>query len=218
MVGSPDTAAEGWAAGLSPEQTLSLVEDHRRRAAHALQVDPRLLYGVWGVAWGVGFAAFWVAAGGPQGGYRTPPGWVGAMFGVVIVTAVAVTAIHVGRATRGVRGVSAQVGAMYAGAWWLGFAGFAAVLGGLVRAGASEQVLAVYSPAASCLLVGVLYLAGGAIWRDRVQYGLGGWIVAVTAAGALTGLPGLYLVMSVAGGGGFLLAAAWFAVRGMVRR
>lgn len=213
MVASPGTAPEELAAGLSPAETLALVDDHRHRTVQALTIDPRVLYGVWGAAWGVGFAAIWVTAGGPQGAYRTPPGWVGAMFGVVIVTAGVVTAVHVGRATRGVRGVSAQVGAMYGCAWWLGFAGFTALLVALARAGASEQVLAVFAPAASCLLVGVLYLAGGAVWRDRVQYGLGGWIVVVTAVGALTGLPGLYLVMSVAGGGGFLLAAAWFAVR-----
>ena len=194
MAASPGTAPDDLAAGLSPAETLALVDDHRHRTVQALTIDPRVLYGVWGVAWGAGFAAFWVTAGGPQGGYRTPPGWVGAVFGVVMVTAVVVTAAHVGRATRGLRGVSAQVGAMYGCAWWLGFAGFTALLVALARAGASEQVLA-------------------AIWRDRVQYGLGGWIVVVTAAGALTGVPGLYLVMSLAGGGGFLLAAAWFAVR-----
>jgi len=194
MAASPGTAPDDLAAGLSPAETLALVDDHRHRTVQALAIDPRVLYGVWGVAWGAGFAAFWVTAGGPQGGYRTLPGWVGAVFGVVMVTAVVVTAAHVGRATRGLRGVSAQVGATYGCAWWLGFAGFTALLVALARAGASEQVLA-------------------AIWRDRVQYGLGGWIVVVTAAGALTGVPGLYLVMSLAGGGGFLLAAAWFAVR-----
>jgi hypothetical protein len=67
--------------------------------------------------------------------------------------------------------------------------------------------------AGSGLVVGILYLVGGALWQDRVQYGLGAWILAASAAGALAGSPAVYLVMSLAGGGGFLLAAAWFAVR-----
>lgn len=204
---------DAFSADLSPAETLALVDGQRRKVDEALGVDPRLLYGVWGLAWSVGFATFWRTAGGPEGAYQRPALWVGILFGLLILGAIVVTAVHSSRASRGVRGASAEVGAMYGWAWFLGFAGYAALFVGMARAGASEELQALLAPSASCLLVGVLYLAGGAVWRDRVQFGLGGWIVAVTAAGAVVGLPGIYLVMSVAGGGGFLLAAAWFALQ-----
>ena len=63
------------------------------------------------------------------------------------------------------------------------------------------------------LLVGVLYMMGAAVWQDRAGFGLGAWILAITCLAALAGLPGVYLVMSLAGGGGFLAAAMWFQVR-----
>lgn len=61
-------------------------------------------------------------------------------------------------------------------------------------------------------MVGVLYLGGGATWRDRAQFGLSAWILVTTGAGVVAGLPWLSLVMALGGGGGFLLAAAWFTL------
>lgn len=197
-------------AGLDPADTLALVEDQRRSAEQALDVDVRLLYGTWGIAWLVGFGAFWFTAGGPSGRYEVPPAWTGVVFGLLIISAIVVTAVHTTRATRGIRGSTAEVGAMYGWSWFIGFAAVAAVLGGLVRAGASNEVLALAATGMSCTVVGVLYLGGGATWRDRAQFGLGAWILVTTAAGVIAGLPWLYLVMALAGGGGFLLAAAWF--------
>lgn len=72
---------------------------------------------------------------------------------------------------------------------------------------------ALLGPALSLLVVGLLYLGGGAVWRDRMQYGLGVWILAIDAVSVFAGVPGNYLLLSLAGGGGFLAAAAWFAVR-----
>jgi hypothetical protein len=62
--------------------------------------------------------------------------------------------------------------------------------------------------------VGLLYLAGGILWRSTAMYVLGGWIALVGAAATLAGLPGSYLLMALAGGGGMLAAAAVEAVRG----
>lgn len=58
-----------------------------------------------------------------------------------------------------------------------------------------------------CLLAGLLYLAGGAMWQSTVLYVLGGWIALVGGGATLAGLPATFLVMAFAGGGGMLLAA-----------
>lgn len=200
-------------AELDPSQTLALLEEQRRATEQALDVDVRLLYGVWGVAWLVGFGAFWLTAGGPGGSYERPPWWTGLLFALLIGGAVVVSAVQTTRATRGLRGGSAEVGAMVGWSWFLGFAAVAALLVGLARSGATEQVLALASTGISCTVVGLLYLGGGATWRDRAQFGLGAWILLTTAVGTVVGLPWIYLVMAVAGGGGFLLAAAWFTLR-----
>jgi len=58
------------------------------------------------------------------------------------------------------------------------------------------------------LVVGLLYLAAGIIWTDGVQYGLGVWILLTGAASVSAGVPGNFAVVSLAGGGGLVLAAA----------
>ena len=73
--------------------------------------------------------------------------------------------------------------------------------------------MALLWPALSGLITGLLYVGGGAAWDDPSQFGVGAWILVTTGAGCLLGLPGLYLVMGLAGGGGLLAAAAWFHLR-----
>jgi hypothetical protein len=65
----------------------------------------------------------------------------------------------------------------------------------------------------SLLLTGALYLAGGMLWQDLRQYFLGGWIIVCGGASVLVGVPGNFLVLSLAGGGGFAVAALVYVVR-----
>ena len=58
-------------------------------------------------------------------------------------------------------------------------------------------------------MVGLLYLAGGAVWRDRLMYGMGIWIIVVGMAAPFFGSPGNALIMAIAGGGGFLVYATF---------
>jgi hypothetical protein len=111
--------------------------------------------------------------------------------------------------------VSSQLGAMYGWSWLLGFGCLFAIHAGLAGqdGGLTGDQWALFGPAGAQLVVGLMYLAGGVMWRDRVQYGLGVWILATDAASVFAGVPGNSLVLAIAGGGGFLVAAAWFAVQ-----
>jgi hypothetical protein len=51
------------------------------------------------------------------------------------------------------------------------------------------------------------------MWQDRVQYGLGAWMLVTGASSVLAGVPGNFAVVSLAGGGGLLLAAGYFVLR-----
>lgn len=200
------------ASDLSAEESLALIEEQRGRVGRDLEPDAVLLFGAWGLAWLIGFAGIYAAERGWAGLSQLA---AGVLFFALLMTALAVTAVQVVRSARGVRGVSSQMGAMYGWSWLLGFGCLAAINAGLARQGGglAEEQWALFGPAGALLVVGLVYLGGGAMWRDRVQYGLGVWILTTDAVSVFAGVPGNSLVLAVAGGGGFLAAAAWFAVQ-----
>jgi len=102
---------------------------------------------------------------------------------------------------------------MYGWAWLLGFVGLYAVLAGLSRAGASAAVIGLFASAGPVLVVSLMYLVGGALWRDRTMFVVGGWLVLVNVVAVLLGVEPFGLIMGIAGGGGFLVAAAFEARR-----
>lgn len=211
--GTPRTGTTGDDAPLDPREALAMLESERSRTQRQLEPDVRLLYGVWGAAWLVGFLVLWASATG-RGPLVLPPTAAGAVFAALLAVAVVVTGVHSVRRLAGVRGSSSTQGAMYGWAWLLGFGCVASLIGSVAGAGASPQVMGVLAPTVSGLVVGLLYLAGGAMWQDRAQYSLGVWILVASAAGAVAGYPTNHLVMGLLGGGGFLVAAAVVAVRG----
>ncbi|WP_188484590.1 hypothetical protein [Cellulomonas carbonis] len=193
-----------------PAAVAALIAAQRERVREATDVDGRLLFGVWGVAWLVGFGAQWTAfLPDPLLPFDT----AFVVFGALLVTAMVVTAVHLARQSTGIRGTSAQQGAMYGWTWSLAFFGIFALGFALARAEVGPATTNLVMTVASTLLVGALYMAGGAIWGDRTQFALGAWITGVTAVGAVVGHPHLLLVMAVAGGGGMLAAALAYQVQ-----
>ncbi|HEY2766530.1 MAG TPA: hypothetical protein VGJ13_21345 [Pseudonocardiaceae bacterium] len=197
-------------AELSAAESLAVIELQRAQVGKELTVNPALLYGTWGVAWTVGFTACALTSG------MGAPGWSwvgGAIFFALLVAAMVITGVHIARATRGVRGLSSEVGAMYGWSWALGFAALGFINTGLINLGLTDEQISVLWPSSALLVVGVLYLAGGALWRDRFQFRLGVWVLITDTASVFAGVPGNYVVLAIAGGGGLLVAAAWFALR-----
>ena len=205
--GEPDDAD----GPLDLAASAALIQVQRARVAAATDVDARLLFGVWGAAWLVGFGALYAVAGDdPLLRWRAAAAGV---FAAVIVAAIAVTAVHVARRTAGVLGTSATQGAMFGWAWFAGFATIGALGYALARVGAGQAVFTVTMTIVPALIVGALYMAGGAIWQDRTQFALGSWVVVVTVASAVVGPPHMLAVMALAGGGGMLAGAFAVGVR-----
>lgn len=200
---------------LDAAASLALIHAQQEHVRDRGEPDARLLFAMWGTAWLGGYLALFLTA-------RTSPTFqpsalAFAVFGVVLVGAAVGTVVHVLRRSAGVRGPSARSGAMYGWSWFLGFLAVYLVNTGIVNAGASDEVIAIAWNSTSCLVVGVLYMAGGALWQERPMFALGVWIVIVTGAAAVVGMPWTYLVMAVAGGGGMLVLALGDQVR-RVRR
>jgi len=213
--------AERGDVALDAAESLRLIREQQERAREATEPDARLLYLAWGTAWLVGYLCLWTSAlrtadhpasaplttgRSPVVGGQPEP-WAFWIFFSLIAAAVAFTIVHSVTRTAGTRGVSARAGAMYGWSWMLGFTTYGFVLGGLARAGASEEVLALASNAFACVVVGLLYLGGAAAFADRGLFVLGLWILLVAAVATFAGLPLTYLVMALLGGGGFLVMA-----------
>lgn len=196
---------------LSAEESLDLIARQHRRTRRELGGGPARMLAAWAFAWIAGWGFTYVAV---QPGVAIP-GWAGGVVtGVLFVAAIAYTAYVSARAARGIRGPSRTTGAMYGWSWLLGSAGLMVVDLRITQfqALSSGQVSLLWS-GSWLLLTGVLYLAGGMVWQDRLMYGLGAWMIVSAALSVLVGFPANFLVLAACGGGGFLLASVVYFVR-----
>jgi hypothetical protein len=182
----------------------AIITAQRARTRDSVTADGRLIFLAWAAAWILGYGLMWWTARDAG----TPTWWAGAIFGLLIAGGVVTTIVHSLRRSRGIVGPSRAVGAMYGWSWMVAFVAGQAMVGALGRAGVSDEIVLVAANGVSALIVGILYMAGGALWNDRAQFALGVWMALVAGVAAFAGLPGSYLVMGIAGGGGFLVGAA----------
>jgi len=177
-----------------------------------IEPDARLLYGLWGVALLIGEGAFFFATW-KDSPFDIPLAVAGVTLFVSLVSAMVLTSVHIARRVAGVQGDSARQGMFYGWTWMIGFLALAAVISGVTRTGVDEETIGLLWAAGSGLVIGLLYMAGGAMWLDRTQFALGAWFALVSGAGAIAGTPWIYLVLSLAGGGGMLVVAGAIALR-----
>jgi hypothetical protein len=197
---------------LDARQAAELLRQSAGHARERLTVNEALIYTAWGLAWLIGCGAMWLSVLG-QHPFRGAAGWASAILGAGIVLAIVTTAVTVSRATRGVGGVSARQGMIFGLSWPVGFAALFAIIGAAGHFGASPKVLGVLGAAGPLMLVGLIYVLAAGMWLDWVMCGLGVWALLVAAVGAWTGPVGVLFIDAVAGGGGFLAAAALLAWR-----
>lgn len=171
------------------------------------------LLGIWGAAWLVGFLLLWSAYEGGNPWFRVPGVVAGIGFGALILASIVASGVIGARINRGVRGASDFAGMVYGLSWSISAMAFAAVGVGLISQGMSHELASIYFPSAYALMVGLLYLAGAALWREKSQLVLGIVLLAVGSVAPFFGAPANNLVMALAGGGAFLVAAAVMATR-----
>jgi hypothetical protein len=207
------------AGRLSARESLALISEQRAGAVRSLYPSRVPMLASWGVAWLFGFGACYLAQ--PGRGAPALPDWSASaiLFGLSLV-AVVVTARQFRRSGRGVTGPGRAVGAMYGWSWVLGSAVDYALNLGLASHGMPARLESLLWPVTTLLVVGLLYLAGGMAWQDRLMYGLGAWMLLVAVASVAVGVPANFALIALAGGGGLLTAAglARRARRWRVRR
>lgn len=191
-------------APLDPAAARAIIDAQRSRVRAQAYTDDRLLFAVWAVAWGIGYSVLWATWGGTADGN---PWWAWAVFGALIVGGVVTTIAHALRRMSGMGGVSRRTGRYYGWSWFVAFAAAQVLIGGVASAGLPPETVTVLANGVSALIVGTLYMAGGALWQDRAQFVIGVWMALVAGAATVAGLPGTYAVMALAGGGGMAVGA-----------
>ncbi len=166
---------------------------------------------MWGLALLIGEAAFFFAYW-ENSPIAIPLPVAGVTLFVSLVAAMVTMGVHIGRRVAGVRGTRLAKASSMAGRGPSGSSAW--VPSSPVPAGQGQTTRR--SPCSGRpgpdWSSGCSTSAGGAMWLDRTQFTLGAWFAVVSGAGAIAGLPWLYLVLSIAGGG-LLVVAALVAAR-----
>ncbi|MGW5852282.1 ABC transporter permease [Streptomyces sp. NPDC055254] len=178
-----------------------------RPARRPDEVDNRAAYLGFGLAYVLGHGATAASQGADP--LLDLPGWLpmtllgaGLAAGVVLATRAAL------RAQRGAPAPDILSGRMLGAAWIAAFTALFLAITGLTSVLDAPQLQSVLWPAGSGLVVGLLYLAEGAVRRNVLHYTLGVWLALTSTAALSLDTPGLYWVLALAGGGAYTLAAA----------
>lgn len=188
---------------VDPAGMLALINTQRRATQSKLVGAYAWLLVAWAAAWAIGFGALWLAEG--PGRLPAVASWI--VFGACMAAAIAASIITGVRTSSGIRGRSQLQGALYGWSWTISMVGAWLLMGGLQRAGLSRELGTLLYPALFVMLVGVLYLAGGALWRSPMQYALGVAMIVVVAVATVVGAPLHYLIYATAGPVAMLIVA-----------
>lgn len=92
-------------------------------------------------------------------------------------------------------------------AWVTGFAALALMITALSTVFDKPELQTVLWPAGSTIVVGLIYIAEGAVRGNSLHYNLGTWLMLVAAATLFVPGAGFFGVLAVLGGGAYLVAA-----------
>ncbi|WP_199853760.1 transporter [Plantactinospora sp. BB1] len=196
-----------------PAAALRLIAEQQAEAARRLSPNLLWYYWPWGLAWLIGFGLFFLRFGPGGRVFVDLPSWLPLLTLLTLLIAAGITSGIVGGRTYGqVTGDSNRRGLWYGLAWGLGFTGVSTALG-QVSEHLPEDLAGLLWAGVTVGLTGALHMAGGAIWLDRNMFRLGVWISVINIAGMIAGTGWHALLISVAGGGGMLVAGVHFLLR-----
>jgi hypothetical protein len=187
---------------------LAAIDAAQDRTARSLRPSPLGMFLPWGLGYFVGFGGVWLAIRG-----ILPTAAVIPLLVVAALIPLISTGVTVARSNRGVSGPSRRVGALYGWAWLLGFVALWVIDVRLGDLGVPSETTALLWSGTAPLVVGLMYLAGGIIFGHVPQYVLGVWTLATSVIAVLVGYPTNFVVLAVAGGGGFVVLGVWTHLR-----
>ncbi|MFB8395224.1 ABC transporter permease [Streptomyces yangpuensis] len=176
------------------------------------EVDSRAAYASFGLAYVLGHGA--AAASHGDSPLLGLPDWLPmTLLGAGLVTGVVQATLAALRAQRGAPAPEILSGKLLGIAWIAAFTALALAITGLTSVLDAPELQSVLWPAGSGIVVGLLYLAEGAVRRNVLHYGLGIWLALTSGAVLSLDAPGLYWALAGAGGGAYALATVLEARR-----
>ncbi|GGK22283.1 hypothetical protein GCM10011583_62830 [Streptomyces camponoticapitis] len=170
------------------------------------EVDNRATYVSFGLAYVLGHGAAALSGGGAP--LLDLPGWLPmTLLGIGLAAGTVNATVAAARAQREATGPDILSGKMLGASWVVAFAALFLAITGLTNSLDMPELQSVLWPTGSGLVVGLLYLAEGAVRRNKLHYTLGAWLALTSTAALFLGTPGLYWVLTLAGGGAYALAA-----------
>ncbi|MFI6531876.1 hypothetical protein ACIBHY_05465 [Nonomuraea sp. NPDC050547] len=195
----------------SPEEMLRLIEQQQTAAMRRFLPDPLLMYVPWGVSWFIGFGTLFLGQGlQGDGNGLLPITWqvgLAVLWGTQIIAFVLMI-IALLRSGGHIKGESETRGAMYGLAWFVGFNAMGVIAARFVPH-LQEDTIGPFYTSLFMLVAGLLYMAGGAIYRLWPQFLLGVWVTVVDVVGTVLGGGWIYLLLAVLGGGGAVTTGLW---------
>ena len=194
-----------------PAKILRAIDAEQLHAQNALTPNAKLLYTTWGVAWVTGVLALYLAVIPVDA--PVLPLFAGLLIGAgALVAAIALSATHSARRASGSRGPSVVQGAIYGNIFPVAITLMGLLGWRLASAGVPITTMLSYWVAAPCLIVGVLFVAGAAMWNDRSQLVFGIWTLVIGLISVALPPPH-NLLAGVLGGLGFLALAFVHSLR-----
>jgi hypothetical protein len=169
-------------------------------------VDSRATYVSFGLAYVLGHGASAVSLGSDP--LIALPAWLPmTLLGAGLAAGTVFATLAATRAQRGASRPDALSGQLLGLSWISAFAALFLVITGLAGQLNMPDLQMTLWPTLAGFLVGVLYLGEGAARRNVLHYALGTWLALTSTAALFLGMPSLFWVLAIAGGGGFVVAA-----------
>ncbi len=187
-----------------PRQALRIAAETEDRAGRTLQPRVALQYLIWGTAWLIGYGSL---HGATHNWLPLSSSTALILFSIVVVLGVASSALLSITVSRGIRGESAFQGAVYGWTWMLAFAVVFFAASRIGSISTDQAFNGMIINALAILVVGMMYMSGGALWRDVPMLALGIWFLLVDIVSLIAGPTGFITVFLILGVGGFYAAA-----------
>ena len=200
---------------LDPRAALASLNQAAAATRASIEPNTAVIYFVWAAAYLAGYGLLHGAAFG----------WLPLAYGTalligagILLAAVAYTAVAGIRSGSRIRGNSKFAGMAYGMSWMGGFlvvALFSIAISRLL-AGTDQLVTGWLINSVAILVVGIMYMAGAAVFQDRPMFLLGACFTVLNAAGLIAGAQAFISIFAI--GGPVLFVAAGIAMLVLRRR
>jgi hypothetical protein len=176
---------------LDPRQALKALNDTEQATRSRMAPNSAFLYFLWGAVYLLGYGAL---HGGHFGWLPFSSGAAVVVFLSLLAAGAVVSAVHGVRTSTGFKGQSQTQGAYYGFTWFGAMLTVGFFSSALSRLELEWLVMGWLINSIAVLAVGLLFMVGGAMFKDRPMTLIGSWFLLVNIVCLIAG-PNLFLIL-----------------------